>query len=307
MRTDNRAMKPLEWTLLAVLSTLWGGSFFFVGVAVRSLPPFTIVALRLGLAAVALNVIVPAVGLRMPGDWRQWLAFLGMGVLNNAIPFSLIVWGQTHIAGGLASILNAATPFFTIVAAHFLTDDEKLDGGRALGIFIGFSGVVFVVGPQVLKGVGANGLAQLAVLGAASSYAFAAVYGRRFRRAGLAPIVTAAGQVTASTVVLIPLALFVDRPWRLPPPSWETWGAVVGLALFSTALAYILYFRILATAGATNLLLVTFLIPVSAILLSTTILGERLGLRHLIGMGILGLGLAVIDGRLIRIIRRKSA
>jgi len=164
-------------------------------------------------------------------EWSLLVALL----LNNVIPFSLIVWGQTHIASGLASILNATTPFFTVIVAHFLTNDERLNGGRLVGIFIGFSGVVYVIGPQVLKGIGANILAQLAVLGAATSYAFAAVFGRRFRRMGLAPIVTAAGQVTAATAVLIPLALFVDRPWMLPLPSWEIWGAVVGLALFSTA------------------------------------------------------------------------
>jgi len=291
-------MKALEWMFLFVLSVLWGGSFFFVGVAVDALPPFTIVALRVGLAAVVLNITVAALGLRMPKDRRQWLAFLAMGVINNVVPFSLIVWGQTHIAAGLASILNATTPFFSAVVAHFLTRDERLNGRRLAGIIVGFCGVVLIIGPQLLRGVGENILAQLAVLGAATSYAFAAVFGRRFRRAGLAPLVTASGQVTAATLVLIPLALILDRPWRLALPGWEVCGAVAGLALLSTALAYILYFRILAAAGATNLLLVTFLIPLSAIVLSTTILGERLELRHLLGMCILVLGLAVIDGRL---------
>ena len=302
-----QSMRLLEWTLLVALSVLWGGSFFFIAVAVQSLPPFTIVALRLGLAAIALNVIVAIRGQHLPGDWRVWLAFLGMGLLNNVAPFSLIVWGQTQIASGLASILNATTPFFSVVVAHFLTDDEKMNARRVVGIVIGFFGVVFVIGPQVLTGIGANTLAQFAVLGATICYAFAAVFGRRFRRMGLAPLVTAAGQVTAATAVLIPLALFVDRPWTLPPPGWESWGAVIALALLSTALAYILYFRILATAGATNLLLVTFLIPVTAIVLSSTFLGERLLLRHIAGMGILGLGLAVIDGRLLGFLGSGSA
>ena len=304
MTTVNRSMGLLDWSLLIALSVLWGGSFFFIGVAVDALPPFTIVALRVGLAAAALNVIVPALGLIMPKNWRHWLAFLEMGALNNVIPFSLIVWGQTHITGGLASILNATTPFFTVVVAHFLTSDEKLTGERLAGVLIGFLGVVFVIGPQALKGLGVNTLAQLAVLGAAISYAFAATFGRRFRRAGLAPLVTAAGQVTASSVLMLPLALIVDRPWRLPIPHLEVWGAVVGLALLSTALAYILYFRILAAAGATNLALVTLLIPVSAILLNTMIRGEHLDMRHIGGMGILGLGLVVVDGRLFRFRRR---
>jgi len=188
-----------------------------------------------------------------------------------------------------------------------LTDDEKMNARRVVGIGLGFFGVVFVIGPQVLKGIGANTLAQFAVLGATICYAFAAVFGRRFRRMGLTPLVTATGQVTAATAGLIPLALVVDRPWTLPPPGWESWGAVLGLALLSTALAYILYFRILAAAGATNLLLVTFLIPVTAILLSSTFLGEPLVLRHIAGMGILGLGLTVIDGRLLRFLGRGSA
>jgi drug/metabolite transporter (DMT)-like permease len=304
MSTVNRSMGLLEWSLLIALSVLWGGSFFFISVAVDALPPFTIVALRVALAAVALNVIVPALGLSLPRDWRRWLAFLEMGALNNVIPFSLIVWGQTHITGGLASILNATTPFFTVIVAHFLTADEKMTGGRLAGVLVGFLGVVFVIGPPALEGLGVNTLAELAVLAAATSYAFAAVFGRRFRTAGLSPLVTAAGQVTASTLLMLPLALVVDRPWRLPTPPLAVWGAVLGLALISTALAYILYFRILASAGATNLLLVTLLIPVSAILLSTMVGGEHLDLRHLAGMGILGLGLAVTDGRLFRLRRR---
>jgi drug/metabolite transporter (DMT)-like permease len=230
-----------------------------------------------------------------------------MGLLNNVAPFSAIVWGQTQIASGLASILNATAPFFSVVVAHFLTDDEKMNPRRVVGVGLGFFGVVLVIGPQVLKGIGANTLAQFAVLGATICYAFAAVFGRRFHRMGMPPLVTATGQVTAATVVLIPLALIVDRPWTLPFPGWESWGAVLGLALLSTALAYIVYFRILATAGATNLLLVTLLIPVTAILLSSTFLGERLVLRHIAGMAILGLGLTVIDGRALRFRGRGSA
>ena len=297
MKTINRSMGLVEWLLLIVLSILWGGSFFFIGVAVDALPPFTIVALRVGLAAIALNLFVLAMGLKMPRASPVVLAFLSMGLLNNIIPFSLIVWGQTHIASGLASILNATTPFFTIIVAHFLTQDEKITKKRLIGVLVGFVGVVLIIGPEVLNHFGTNVFAQLAVLGAAISYAFAGVFGRRFRRLGLTPLVTATGQVTASTIILLPLALVVDQPWMLPRPGWEVWGAILGLALFSTALAYLIYFRILATAGATNLLLVTFLIPVSAIVLGTILLGEQLEAKHFGGMGFLGLGLAVIDGR----------
>ena len=201
-----------------------------------------------------------------------------MGLLNNAIPFCLIVWGQTHIASGLAAILNATTPMFTVVVAHVLTDDERMTRNRLAGLLIGLAGVVVIIGPGALQSLGSDVLAQVAVLAAAVSYAFAGVFGRRFRRLGVAPMAASTGQVIASTAILLPLALLVDRPWTLPMPSAETWAAIFGTAALSTALGYILYFRILETAGATNLLLVTFLIPVSAILLGALVLGERLSL-----------------------------
>ncbi|MCF6179757.1 MAG: EamA family transporter, partial [Geopsychrobacter sp.] len=261
--------------------------------------------------AIVLNLVVHAIGLRMPTDKRLWGAFFGMGLLNNMIPFCLIVWGQTHIASGLASIFNATTPVFTVVVAHAFTKDEKLTGGRLVGIVVGFAGAAIIIGLDSLGTLGTNTLAQLAVLTAALSYAFAAVYGRRFKRYDVAPLVTATGQVTASTILLAPLALIVDQPWTLVMPGLGTWAALLGLALFSTALAYIIYFRLLATAGATNLLLVTFLIPISAILLGALFLNEHLAVKDFTGMGFICLGLTAIDGRLFRFsgkkIRGKSA
>lgn len=301
--TVNRTMTPIEWAMLLALSLLWGGSFFFTEVALRELPPFTLVALRVGLAAVILNLVVLTFGLRMPRDGRFWAASLGMGLLNNAVPFCLIVWGQTHIASGLAVILNATTPLPTVVVAHFLTPDERITGNRLAGIWVGLAGVAVIVGPAVLTGLGTNVLAQFAVLAAALSYAFAGVYGRRFKRMDVEPMVTAAGQVTASTLLLLPVALLDDRPWMLALPSLPVWGAVLGIAALSTALAYVLYFRVLATAGATNLLLVTFLIPVSAIVLGSLALGERLDARHYLGMAMIGCGLAAIDGRLLALVQ----
>jgi drug/metabolite transporter (DMT)-like permease len=292
-----RGMGVREWAMLATLSLLWGGSFFFAGVAVRDLPAFTIVAARVGIAAAALLLALRAAGLRMPTDGPTWRAFLGMGLLNNAIPFALIVWGQHHIASGLAAILNATTPLFTVLVAHVLTADEKLTAAKLAGVLGGLAGVVALLGPGLLLGLGAGFWAQAAVLAAALSYAFAGVFGRRFRRLGVAPSVAAAGQVTAAAAIMLPLALVVDRPWTLPAPGTATIAALLGLGLLSTALAYLLYFRILAAAGATNLLLVTFLIPVSAILLGVLVLGERLEATHLAGMALIGAGLAAIDGR----------
>ncbi len=296
-------MGPLEWSMLVGLSVLWGGSFFFVEVAVATLPPLTLAALRVALAAVALNAVLLATGRTLPPQRSVWAAFLAMGLLNNALPYSLIAWGQIHVASGLAAILNATTPLFTLVVAHVGTRDERLSAARLVALAIGFAGVVVMVGADALDGVGAHTLAQIAVLGAAGAYACAGVFGRRFAALGVPPLVAATGQVTVSTLLLLPVALLVDRPWTLAAPTLDTWAAMLGLALVSTALAYVLYFRILATAGATNLLLVTFLIPVTAIALGTALLGERLAGHHGLGMGLIGLGLAAIDGRPLRAVR----
>jgi drug/metabolite transporter (DMT)-like permease len=300
-------MTPLEWAMLIALSILWGGSFFFTSVALTGLPPFTIVALRVGIAAIILNLLLPAMGLRMPLTLSAWTSFFGLGVLSNALPFCLIVWGQTQIASGLASILNATTPLFTVLIAHVATDDEKISSNRLAGVLIGFAGVAVLIGPEALAGAGANVLAQLSCIAAAICYGCAGVYGRRMRTMGIQPLAASTGMVTASTLLLVPLALIVDRPWALPPPGVAAWGAVFGIAVLSTALAYLLYFRILATAGATNLMLVTFLIPVSAILLGVLVLGERLAPQHLLGMALIGAGLAAIDGRLLRRVWAKQA
>ncbi|KSV89021.1 hypothetical protein N184_08925 [Sinorhizobium sp. GL28] len=302
-----KVMGAREWGMLIMLSLLWGGSFFFIGIAVKALPPFTIVALRVSLAAVALLVFLRLAGLSMPRDPRVWLAFFGMGLLNNLIPFSLIVWGQTHIASGLASILNATTPLFGVIVAHLLTDDEKLTVNRFAGVVVGFLGVAMMIGPAALGGLGSNLVAQLAVLGAALSYSLAGVFARRFKRMGVAPIVTATGQVSAASIMLVPLSLLVDHPWTLTMPGLDVWAAIVGIALVSTALAYVLFFRILETAGVTNLMLVTFLIPVSAILLGAMFLGETLEPKHFLGMTLIAAGLAAIDGRLLRLFSRPAA
>ena len=276
--------------LLIILSILWGGSFFFVEVALAELPPLTLVLGRVGIAAGVLLVLVRCLGHHMPHDRRAWGAFVIMGALNNMIPFSLIVWGQTHIAGGLAAILNATTPLFTVVLGRYLTRDEKMTPVRLVGVLIGLAGVTVMFGAEVGAGLGLGIVAQIAVLAAAISYACAGLYGRRFK--DTPPLVTAAGQLTATTALMLPLALIVDHSWTLAMPSLTTWAAIVALALLCTAVAYVLYFRILAAAGATNLLLVTFLVPVSAIVLGVSILGERLEPEHLAGMALIGLGLA---------------
>ncbi len=291
----NRPMSAREWYLLLTLTLLWGGSFFFTGIAVKELPPFTLVLARVGLATLLLQGAILVLGRRPP--WRHWPAFLVMGLLNNAIPFSLIVWGQTSIASGLAAILNATTPLFTVLIAHAVTTDEKLTGPRLVGCGLGFAGVALMLGPD-LGHMGDDLWPQLAVLAGAVSYACAGVWGRRFAARGLAPVETAAGQVTASSLLLLPLVLLLDRPWTLALPGPEAWAAIAGLALLSTALGYVVYFRLLASAGATNLLLVTLLMPLLAVWLGIAFLGESLGTVHLAGMALIAAGLAAIDGRL---------
>lgn len=293
-RTVNAAMSPVEWSMLLVLSALWGGSFFFNAVAVADLPTFTVVAGRVVLAASVLLVCMWVLGQRLPASRRVWATFIGMGLLNNALPFTLIVWGQTHVASGVAAILNATTPLFTILLAHRFTRDEKMTTGRLVGVLGGLSGVCVLVGGNTM---GSTGLASLACVGAALCYAAAGVFGRRLGAMGLTPLACATGQLLASGMMLLPLALLVDRPWALPPPGMAATGAVVGLAVLSTALAYVLYFRILATAGANNLLLVTLLIPLSAIFLGVFVLGETLLPRQLVGMGMIGAGLFLAGGR----------
>jgi len=280
-------------------------------VAVRELPSLTLVWLRVAIAAASLLLLLRLLGQAMPRGGRIWAAFFGMALLNNVVPFVLIVWGQHRIASGLAAILNATTPLFTVLVAHGLVPDERLTALKAAGVAVGFAGAAVMIGPDALGGVATNLAAQLACLAAALSYAFAGIFGRRFRRLDVAPLVTAAGQVSAAALLLLPVALLVDRPWHLAVPHATTWAAVGGVGLLSTAFAYVLYFRILATAGAVNLLLVTFLIPVSAVLLGALVLGETLLPRHVVGMALIGVGLAGIDGRLprwlLRQCRAKSA
>lgn len=300
MNAARLTMGPAEWLLLVALSVLWGGSFLFGKIALGELPPFTVVLLRVALAALALWLAVAATRQSVPRARAVWLAFFAMGLINNLIPFSLIMWGQVRIGSGLASILNGTTPLWTVVVAHWMTADEKMNARKLAGVLIGVAGVAVMIGPLALAGLGGDVVAQLAVIAATLSYAFAGLYGRRFARMGVAPMVVAGGQVGAATVMLLPVVLLVDMPWTLPMPGLRTWAALAGLALLSTALAYVLYFRILAKAGATNVLLVTFLIPVSGVLMGVLVLDETLEPRQLAGMMLIGLGLAAIDGRLLR-------
>ncbi len=296
-------MDAFDWVMLITLATVWGGSFLFNAILVAELPVITIVAIRVTVAALALWGFVRFTDRKIPTSPQVWGALLILGVLNNAIPFSLIVQGQTQITSGLASILNATTPLFTILVAGFFLTDERFSVLRVLGVVVGFSGVILMVGPEALSGLGDDFWAQLCALGAALSYGFASVFGRRFRELRVDPVMVATGQVTMSSLVLWPIALWIDGPQDIMGLSFNAAASMFGLAVLCTSFAYILYFRILERAGATNISLVTFLVPISAIILGVLVLGESILIKEIIGMTLIGLGLAIIDGRLFQRLR----
>ncbi len=303
----NRAMSGGDWTILLILSVIWGGSFFFIEVAIDSVAPFTLVLLRVAIAAAALWLFLAVRRERAAMPRQAMFAFLVLALLNNVVPFVLFAWAQIEITGGLASILNATTPIWGVIVAHIFTADEKATPAKVAGVLLGFAGVAVMIGADFLKEIGTDVVAQLECLFATLCYALAGVWARRFRAMGVSPLAVSTGQLTAAALVMLPLVLVFEPPWQAPAPAPEAWMALVALALLCTSIAYILYFRLLASAGATNSLLVTFLIPITAILLGALILGERLEPRHFAGMALIGLGLAAIDGRLLRIGRAKAA
>ena len=299
-------MNRREWTLLTLLSILWGGSFYFVEVALADLPPFTVVWARVAIGAGVLWAALLARGDAPQIDRRLALRMTALGLVSNAAPFSLLTWGQTTIGAGLAAVLNATTPLWTAVIAHWATTDEKLTTLKAAGVVCGVAGVATMVGPS---GLGGDAFAQLAVIGATLCYAVAALYGRGFGRRGLKPMQIAAGQLTGATLLLTPVALIAERPWTLPAPGTDALLAVVAIGAVSTALAYLIFYRLLATAGATNLTLVTFLVPITAASLGALFLGERFDGGQILGIAVIAAGLALFDGRAPRmalaVLRRK--
>jgi drug/metabolite transporter (DMT)-like permease len=282
--------------MLLLLAAVWGGSFFFAEIALQEVPPLTITLHRVIWAVPILALVVRLRKIAVPRSIRVWWAYLVMGALNNAIPFSLIFWGQTQIESGLASILNGTTAMFGAVVAGLLLVDEPLTKKKVIGAALGLVGVVCIMGPDVVTGFNPSNLAQLAVIGGALSYAFAGVWGKTML-SGQPPLMNALGMLIGSTILMIPVVLIVDGPPNFAL-SAGVWGALLGVAALSTALAYFLYFAILAKAGAANLMLVTLLIPPFAIALGVLFLGERMGPEAWLGFAIIAVGFAVTDGRL---------
>ncbi len=291
-------MNARQWGILLLLGLLWGGSFFFGAVAVKEIAPLTLVFFRVGLAAVTLLALMAARGISLAPALPYWAAFLGLALLNNIIPHSLMFAGQTEIGSGLASVLNATTPFWTVILANAMTSDEKLTAPKLLGIGLGIVGTAVMVGPGLVSGLGGAAWAKMALIGTSISYAFAAIFARRFRR--LPAHLVATGQLTASTVIMLPVMLATGGLAGLGAVGMPVWAAVAALAIVSTAFAYILFFAIIGSAGATNASLVTLIVPAAAIALGAVFLGERLELFELAGMALIALGLVTIDGRLLR-------
>lgn len=298
-------MNRADWLTLIGLAVIWGSAFFCISVAVQSVPPLTYVWLRVTIAAAALWGYLA---------WRRepaglprsvWASMFLLALLNNVIPFVLFGWGQTHIASGLASILNATTPIWGVIVAHVFTHDERMTPRKVAGVLLGFGGVATMIGPGLLGSIGSDVLAQLACVTAALLYALAGVWARRFKRQGISPMSVTTGQLTASAVVMLPVAFIFDQPWQQAFPPLQAIGAILVLAVICSAYAYVLYFRLIDSAGATNALLVTLLVPPVAIVMGALILGEAIEPRDFAGLGLIALGLAAIDGRLLSFLRPK--
>lgn len=296
-------MRTQDWLLLVLLSVLWGATFFFIAIAGPEVPPFTLVLVRVGIAALVLVPMVFIIGYRLPSSRDAWLLFIVQAIINNVIPFTLLVYGQRYIASGLAAVLNATTPLFTLIVMRVFAG-EALTSGKVFGVLLGVGGVAVLIGPEAVTANASSVVGMLCILGTSLSYGFSALWMRRLRH--IPPLVSSAAQLTCSTVLLLPMAAFIDRFWLLPAPSAPVLLAILGMALFSTALAYIVFFKISASAGPGNVMLVTLLIPVTATALGVLVLDETLTVYQIAGALIIASGLVVIDGRLFARFRREA-
>ena len=304
MKITEPRLDGRSWALLLALALLWSLSFIFIKVAGEEIPVFTLVLVRVGIAALALHAFVLATGRSYPRDPRMLMRYVAMGILNNVLPFALIVYAMTSIGAGAASILNATSPIFALLVAHAVTDDEKVTPAKLIGILLGVVGVAAMVGPDAVAGLQTEIVAAAAMLLASFFYGVAAVFGRSFR--AVDATVSATCQLSASTLILLPIALIVDKPWALPLPSTTALSSAIALAIFSTSVAYVIFYALIRRAGATNTILVTLLIPAGGMLLGWALLGEPFTPDEAAGMVLIGLGLVVIDGRLLRRAKRPT-
>lgn len=303
---SNPQISAGAWAMILALSAIWAFSYLFMEWGVRELPVMTTVLGRVGVAAVALVILVYAIGLRMPASLKVWGGLATVAVLNNVIPFGMIIGAQgIGVDTGLIAIIVGLTPTFSVVLAHYLTDEETMTPARVGGCLLGLVGLVVLVGPAALTGFGSQLVGQAMGVVAALSYACAAIAGRRLI-ADVPPLIAATGQLVCSSLMILPWVLIADQPWRYSP-GWTAWAGILGVALPCTAFAYILYFAALRRAGATNLMLVTLLVPIGAVIVGAVVLGEAVTWAMLGGMALISVGIALIDGRVLRQLRRTPA
>ncbi|MEM1342581.1 MAG: DMT family transporter [Pseudomonadota bacterium] len=286
------------WADLILLGLIWGASFLAIKLALGELPVVTLVAHRVFWAAALLWALALWRGWSMPRGARIWGAFLVMGTLNNIVPFLLMAWGQQFIETGLTAIFNSATAIWGVLVAALFFADERLSARRVTGVALAFGGVVLALGAEALRGFDLRSLAQLAVLAGTLSYAFASAWARS-RLSHLPPQVAATGMLTAASALMLPLALIIDGLPQVPSLA-ITYAAIAYYALPGTALAYLLYYRIVAQAGSGNAMLVTLIIPPVSIILGAVTLGERLAPTAIGGFVLIAAGLVVLDGRIPR-------
>jgi drug/metabolite transporter (DMT)-like permease len=302
---SNPKLDATGWGLIGILSILWGGAFFLIEVGLRSYSPFMLVFMRLALAVPPMWIVMRLSGNLLPSDLKSWRLLMVVGLLNCALPFMLFFWGQQYLDSGYASILNATTPLWGVVTAHFMTQDEKATPARIIGVLVGMAGIIIMVGPDAVKGLSNNLLAQIACILSTLFYSFAAIYGRRLSQTAMTPMVVATGQTMMAALFMLPVILIMEQPWHMPMPRLDSTIAGIVLALFSTALAYILYFRLIDRSGASNALLVGFIMPVLAIILGVAFLGEHLQGGQIGGAVLIAIGLVILDGRLVTRFQQK--
>lgn len=290
-------LRNFSWLLL--LAVLWGPSFLFIKVAVQEIPPITLANLRVGIAALILYVILRAKGRKLPRSREMWRHFIIAGFFANALPFALFSWGEIYVDSALASILNGTTPLFTILFAHFFIPEDRITPPKLLGTFIGFIGLVLLVGPSFLQGAEATFWGLLAIIGAAVCYGISIVYIKIYM-ATLPPFVAPTGQLLTATLILLPLSIFVENPFVMPLPSWQATSSLLALAIFGTAIAFIVYYHIVDSSSATHLSMITYLVPIFGIFLGVVFLNEKIGWTAYIGCLFILLGVMVANGILKR-------
>jgi drug/metabolite transporter (DMT)-like permease len=292
--TSEQTTLACEIALLLLLSLIWGSSFTLIKVAIPSIPPFTMVAVRVTLAAGVLLLIATAQGHTLPRQRSVWADFLVQGVLQSALPFTLISWGEAHITSGLAGVLNATPPMFVLAIAVMTgRGRQAISGRKIIGVGLGLVGVAVIVGIDVLSGIGtAAPLAQAAVLGASLCYAFAPLWGQRFAK--LPAIVTAAGAMSCAAILMLPASAILERPWALAPPPAQVIAAVIALAIVCTALAMVIYFRLIRTLGPLGTTSGSYLRAGFAVMLGATLLGESFTWSILAGMGLIITGVIAV-------------